>query len=38
MVHLEGDIGYEITLKSTIEALKGGDRDVTPNELRRLTY
>ena len=29
MVHLEGDIGFEITLKSTIEALKCGDKDVT---------
>jgi len=29
MIHLEGDIGFEITLASTIKALEAGDRDVT---------
>lgn len=29
MIHLQGDIGWDITLASTIEALKDGDRDLT---------
>lgn len=29
MVHLQGDIGWDITLSKTIDLLKDGDRDIT---------